>query len=88
MSLSVDDEFLTTIAHQARVVYATQQLALCRAALQRWQADGASETEARDAGAVQQELVHHAQQIERWQTYLRHLGAGPKALLASEAPTF
>jgi len=36
MSLSADDEFLNIIAHQARVAYATQQLAACREALQAW----------------------------------------------------
>ena len=88
MSLSADDEFLNTIAHQARVAYATQQLAACRDALQCRQVDGASEAGASDGGAVQQELVHYTQQIERWQNYLGHLGAKPNVLWASQMPTF
>jgi hypothetical protein len=66
MGLFADDEFLNVIAHQARVAYATQQLAACRDAHQRGQVDGASEVDAGD-GAPQQELVHYTQQIERWQ---------------------
>ena len=54
MGLSIDDEFLNVIAYQARVAYATQQLAACRDALQRWQADGACE--ASDGTYVQDEL--------------------------------
>jgi hypothetical protein len=69
MSLPADDEFLNTIAYQARAAYATQQLAACRDALQRWQVDRASEASA-NGGAVQQELAHYTQQIERWQDYL------------------
>ena len=88
MSLSADDEFLNTIAYQARVAYATQQLATCRDALQRRQVDGAPEAGASDGGAVQQELVHYTQQIERWQDYLGRLGAKPSVAWASEMLTF
>ena len=88
MSLSADDEFLNTIAYQARVAYATQQLAACRDALQRRQADEATEADASDGGAVQQELAHYTQQLERWQDYLGHLEAKPNVLRASQMPTF
>jgi hypothetical protein len=88
MSLSADDEFLNTIAYQARVAYATQQLAACRDALQRRQVGGASEAGASDGVPLQQELAHYTQQLERWQDYLGHLGAGPNGLSASEMPAF
>jgi hypothetical protein len=76
MSLSVDDDFLDAIAHQARVVYATQQLHACRTTLLHWQASADGEVGAGDPTRVRHELIYYAQQVERWQNYLRHLGEG------------
>jgi hypothetical protein len=84
MSLSADDEFLTVIAHQARVAYATQQLTACRAALQAWQADVAREVP--DGTHVPNELADYARQIARWQDYLGWLGTMPNVLRGGEMP--
>jgi hypothetical protein len=76
MSLSADDDFLNTIAHQARVAYATQQLESCQQALRRWQAHAAPEVGASDPRA-QYEQAYYTEQVERWQSYLRSLGEQP-----------
>jgi hypothetical protein len=85
MSLSVDDDFLDAIAHQARVAYATQQLHACRTTLQRWQANAGGEMSAGDSTRGQHELAYYAQQVERWQNYLRHLGEGLNVLGSAQA---
>jgi hypothetical protein len=77
MSLSADDDFLNTIAYQARVAYATQQLQSCQQALQHWQARVTPELGASDRARAQDELAYYAQQVERWQSYLRSLGEEP-----------
>jgi len=77
MSLSADDDFLDVVAHQARVTYATQQLNICRTALQRWQAHPADEVGAYDHARVQHELVYYTQQVNRWLDYLASLGQMP-----------
>jgi hypothetical protein len=84
MSLSIDDEFLNVIAYQARVAYATQQLAACRDALQRWQAEGACE--ASDGMCAQDELADYSRQVQRWQDYLGRLGEAPNVVRGYETP--
>ena len=84
MGLSIDDEFLNVIAYQARVAYATQQLAACRDALQRWQADGAREVS--DGTCAQDELADYTRQVQRWQDYLGRLGEVPNVVRGCEMP--
>ena len=85
MSLSVDDDFLDAIAHQARVAYAMQQLHACRTALQRWQANAGGEVGAGDPTHVEHELMYYTQQVERWQDYLSRLREGPNVLGSAQA---
>ena len=84
MGLSIDDEFLNVIAYQARVAYATQQLAACRDALQRQQAERARE--ASDCTYVQDELANYSRQVQRWQDYLGRLGEVPNVVRDYEIP--
>ena len=84
MGLSVDDEFLNVIAYQARAAYATQQLAACRDALQRQQAERACE--ASDGTYVQDELANYSRQVQRWQDYLGRLGEVPNVVRDYEIP--
>ena len=84
MGLSIDDEFLNVIAYQARVAYAMQQLAACRDALQRRQAEGACESS--DGTYVQDELADYSRQVQRWQDYLGRLGEVPNVVRDYEIP--
>ena len=86
MSLSANDEFLNVIAHQARVAYATQQLSMCRKALQAWQANAADEV--RDRTHVTEQLADYTRQIAHWQDYLGSLGVMPNLLRECEMPLF
>ncbi|HEX5692750.1 MAG TPA: hypothetical protein VFX76_22210 [Roseiflexaceae bacterium] len=86
MSLSAHDEFLHVIAHQARVAYATQQLSMCRKALQAWQANAPDEIYDRTHMANQ--LADYTRQIAHWQDYLGSLGAMPNLLRGCEMPLF
>jgi hypothetical protein len=70
---SIDDAFLTVIAHQTRVTTATQQLKAYHHALARWQAYAIREIAAADSARVQYELAYYRQQIARWQNELRRL---------------
>jgi len=72
---SIDDAFLTVIAHQMRVTTATQQLKAYHHALARWQAYAIREIAAADSARMLHELAYYRQQIARWQNELGRLSA-------------
>lgn len=74
MSLYADDDFLHTIAHQARVGYATQRLNACWDTLQHWQTRAAHDIDATHDKRVKHEVAYYTQQVEHWQDYLARLG--------------
>ena len=78
VSLSANDEFLDTIAQQARVAYASQQLQVLQDMIQRWQTQTVWELGAADRPRVQHELVYYTQQMQRWQEYLERLATASK----------
>jgi hypothetical protein len=84
MSLSADDDFLGATAQQARVAYATQQLNVCRNALQGCQADVGREVDAGEP-RVQHELLYYTEQVARWQDYLVYLEKGTNAVESVQA---
>jgi hypothetical protein len=79
--LTIDDDLLDAVAHQARVAYALQQLARHRVGIQCWKGQmdpNASEFSAEFAAAYADcSLDDHVQQVERWQHYLEELGSPP-----------
>ena len=74
MSLYADDDFLLTIAHQARVAYGTQRLNACWEALQQRQTLATLGIDAADDRRVDHEEAYYTQQVEHWQEYLARLG--------------
>jgi len=77
MSLSASDAFLDTIAQQAQIAYATEQLQVYQTELQRWHTHPADPVGPYSQTRVQHELMYYAQQVERWQKFLARLGIGP-----------
>ena len=73
MGLSANDAFLDTIAQQARLAYASQQLHVLQTRLQRLQVDAEAGLDAESSSRVRHELTYYTQQIERWQSYLERL---------------
>jgi hypothetical protein len=73
MTLYANDDFLTTIAIHARLVYSQQQTQQCRAALARWQTHALVAGGAWEHARIQYELAYHTKQLDRWQTYLDRL---------------
>ncbi len=75
MTLYADDDFLTTIADQARVVYVTQQVQTCRTTIAHWYAHTPAAVDPRNRARVQYELAYYTKQLERWQSYLTRLSS-------------
>ena len=73
MTLYADDDFLNTIAVQARIVYSQQQAQKCRAALDGWQEHALVAGGAWERARIQYELAYHTKQLDRWQIYLDQL---------------
>jgi hypothetical protein len=76
--LTTDDDLLDVVAHQARVTYASQQLARHRVGIACWrgQLDPNSPEFTVEFAAAYGEfsLDDHMWQVERWQHYLEELG--------------
>jgi hypothetical protein len=74
-----DEEFLDMIAYQARVTYATQQLATCQITLHHWQQCTEESATASEHAKAQHNVTYYSQQVAHWQTYLTALTQAQQA---------
>ncbi len=80
--LHVDEVLLDAIAYQARVAYATTQLATCQAALHLWQYRADQQPSQFSRERIQYELAYYTQQVARWHAYLAGLAQEPQVIHA------
>ena len=82
---STEEQLLDAIAGQARIAYATAQLAACQAALHLWQQRAEQRSSEFPTERVQHELADYTQQTARWQQYLTELAPEPRIIYSSVA---